>query len=95
MRAHTKLRLAQRYGLDVTSTDIFQMAKRMAHGQATLLSRQSKTVALWQLEHQGQLIRMVFDSRSRSILTALPLEDSVGFVAAKQLRNSPTTCKTN
>lgn len=84
MRAHTKLRLAQRYGLHATGADIFQMAKRVAHGQATLLSRQSKTVALWQLEHQGQLIRVVFDSRSRSILTALPLEDSAGFMAAKR-----------
>ena len=86
MRAHTKRRLAERYGLTATGADIFQMAKCVAHGRATFLSRQSTTVALWQLEYQGQLIRLVFDSRSRSILTALPLEDSVGFVAAKQLR---------
>lgn len=75
MRAHTKQRLAERYGLDATSADLFQMAKRIAHGEAQLLSRQSKTVALWQLAHQGLLLRLVFDSRMRSILTALPAVD--------------------
>ena len=80
-RAHTKQRLAERYGLDASSAEIFQMAKRIAHGQALLLSRQSKTVALWALVHQGQVIRLVFDHRSRGILTALPREDSAAYLA--------------
>ena len=83
MRAHTKQRLAERYGLDVTGAEIFNLAKRIAHGEAQLLSRQSKTVALWQLTHQGQVIRFVFDSRQRSILTALPPADSPGYLASK------------
>ena len=85
MRAHTKQRLAERYGLDATSADLFQMAKRIAHGEARLLSRQSKTVALWQLDHQGQTLRLVFDSRIRGILTALPREDSTDYLAGKRL----------
>lgn len=83
MRAHTKQRLAERYGLDVTVAEICHMAKRIAHGQGLLLARQSKTVGLWQLEHRGRQIRLVFDSRNRGILTALPPEDSPAYVQAK------------
>jgi hypothetical protein len=83
MRAHTKQRLAERYGLNVTGAEIFNLAKRIAHGEAQLLSRQSKTVALWQLTHQGRVIRFVFDSRLRCILTALPPTDSPDYLASK------------
>jgi hypothetical protein len=71
-RAHTKLRLAQRYGLKVTSADLFRMAKLIAHGQATFLDRQSRHVARWQLDYQGQALRLVFDAQRRAIITALP-----------------------
>ncbi len=40
-------------------------------------------MALWRLAHQGQAIRFVFDSASRSILTALPREDSADYLSAK------------
>ena len=71
-RSHTRLRLAERYGLDVSSADVFQMAKRIAHGQATLVTRQSRHVAHWQLDYQGQSLLLVFDRQRRSIITALP-----------------------
>lgn len=71
-RSHTKLRLAQRYGMNATSADIFQMAKLIAHGHATLIDRQSKHVARWHLIYQGQQLRLVFDAQRRSIITALP-----------------------
>jgi hypothetical protein len=82
-RAHTKLRLAQRYGLATTSADLFEMAKQVAHGQATFVSRQSKFVAQWLLVYRDQPIRLVFDSRRRAILTALPREDSEAYRQAK------------
>jgi hypothetical protein len=82
-RFHTKQRLAERYGLDLRGAQIFQMAKRIAHGHATLITRQSKHVALWLLSHEGQAIRFVFDRRRRSILTALPPEDSAAHLSAR------------
>lgn len=83
-RFHTKRRLAERYGIDATSADIFQMAKRIAHGEAQFLERQSRDVARWRLEYRGVPIRLVFDSRRRSILTALPLHDSAAHRARKE-----------
>ncbi len=71
-RSHTKLRLAERYGLRVTSAEIFRMAKLIAHGHAQLIDRQSKHVARWALPYQGQTLRLVFDAQRRSIITALP-----------------------
>jgi hypothetical protein len=82
-RAHTKQRLAERYGLDASSAEIFQMAKRIAHGQARFVERQSRDIARWHLDHRGQVLRLVFDSRRRSILTALPPLDSADYLAAK------------
>jgi hypothetical protein len=82
-RFHTRQRLAERYGLHATSADIFRMAKRIAHGQADFLVRQSRDVAHWRLVVDGRPIRFVFDSRRRCILTALPPQDSPGYLADK------------
>lgn len=71
-RAHTKLRLAQRYGLSVNGPELFRMAKLIAHGHATLLHRQSRHVGHWLLLYRGQALRLVFDGQRRSIITALP-----------------------
>lgn len=76
-RTHTKLRLAQRYGLAVNRVDIFHMAKMIAHGHARLLERQSRHVAHWELIYQGQALRLVFDRQRRAIITALPPQGSV------------------
>ena len=82
-RHHTKQRLAERYGLKLSSDDLFRMAKRIAHGHATLIARQSRDVSHWWLTHEGQPIRLVFDRRCRCILTALPHEDSAAYRAAR------------
>ena len=82
-RLHTQQRLAQRYGLAVTTNDVFLMAKRIAHGSATLISKQSKQVVHCWLGHEGMALRLVYDRQQRSILTALPPEDSAAFVALK------------
>jgi hypothetical protein len=71
-RSHTRLRLAERYGLKVTSAEVFAMAKLIAHGHATFVARQSRHVAKWQLDYQGQRLHLVFDSQRRAIITALP-----------------------
>jgi hypothetical protein len=71
-RSHTRQRLAERYGLMVNSAEIFAMAKLLAHGHATLVARQSRHVAKWQLAYKGQELYLVFDSQRRSIITALP-----------------------
>ena len=83
-RHHTQQRLAERDGLEVSAAQIFQMAKRSAHGHATLVARQSKDVGHWLLAHEGRAIRFVFDRRRRSILTALPPEDSAEFLSSRQ-----------
>jgi len=70
-RSHTRLRLAERYGLAVSSAEVFAMAKLIAHGHATFVARQSRHVAKWQLAYKGQQLHLVFDSQRRSIITAL------------------------
>jgi 1-aminocyclopropane-1-carboxylate deaminase/D-cysteine desulfhydrase-like pyridoxal-dependent ACC family enzyme len=82
-RLHTQQRLAQRYGLTVSTNEVFLMAKRIAHGGATLISKQSKQVMQCWLIHEGVALRLVYDRQQRSILTALPAEDSAAFLAVK------------
>jgi hypothetical protein len=71
-RFHTRQRLAERYGLHVSSDELFKMAKAIAHGQGTLLARQTRHVVHWRFDYQGQALRLVFDRRRRAIITALP-----------------------
>jgi 1-aminocyclopropane-1-carboxylate deaminase/D-cysteine desulfhydrase-like pyridoxal-dependent ACC family enzyme len=82
-RLHTQQRLAERYGLTVSTNEVFLMAKRIAHGGATLISKQSKQVMQCWLIHEGVALRLVYDRKQRSILTALPAEDSAAFLAMK------------
>ncbi len=82
-RLHTQRRLTERYGLTVSTNDVFLMAKRIAHGGATLISKQSKHVILCKLTHDGIALRLVYDRQQRSILTALPSEDSADFLVTK------------
>ena len=82
-RLHTQQRLAERYGLVVSTNDVFLMAKRIAHGEGTVIARQSKQVMQCWLTHETRRLRLVFDRRQRSILTALPPEDSAAFLSAK------------
>jgi hypothetical protein len=83
-RRHTQQRLAQRYGLAVSTNDVFLMAKRIAHGHAILIAKQSKQVMQCWLMHEGVALRLVYDRQQRSILTALPPEDSADFLATKE-----------
>ncbi len=82
-RLHTKHRLAERYAVAVSTNDVFLMAKRIAHGEAKFISRQSKHVVQCWLVHQGVALRLVYDRQQRSILTALPPADSAEFSANK------------
>ena len=81
-RLHTKQRLAERYGLAVSTNDVFLMAKRIAHGESRLISRQSKYVVQCWLTHEGTALRLVYDRQQRSVLTALPAQDSAAFTAS-------------
>jgi hypothetical protein len=85
-RFHTRQRLRERYALEVDSAELFQLAKRLAHGQGRLLHRQSRFVAHWALEYRGVMLRLVFDSRRRCILTALPCDDSEAYAASRASR---------
>jgi hypothetical protein len=71
-RSHTRLRLHERYGLHATSADIFEMAKLIAHGRATVVARQSRHVDRCLLDYKGLRLHLVFDRQRRSIITALP-----------------------
>ena len=82
-RLHTQKRLAERYGLAASTNDIFLMAKRIAHGDFTLIVKQSKQVMQCWLAHEGVALRLVYDRRQRSILTALPPADSAAFQSVK------------
>jgi hypothetical protein len=83
-RLHTQQRLAERYGLTVSTNDVFLMAKRIAHGGANLISKQSKYVVQCWLTHEGVALRLVYDRQQRSILTALPAADSADFLTMKE-----------
>lgn len=82
-RFHTRQRLKERYGLDVSSTELFHLAKQLAHGHGEFVSRQSRHVAQWRLPFKGAVLRLVFDQRRRAILTALPPHDSPEYLASR------------
>ena len=82
-RLHTQRRLAERYGLHVSTSAIGLMAKRIAHGESTFIRKQSKHVFQCWLAHENTALRLVFDRQQRSILTALPATDSPAYAASK------------
>lgn len=71
-RAHAKARAAQRYNLRLNRSSLRLLVQAIQANKAQFLWRESNRVTVWDIEFAGTLIRVVYDSFRKTIVTCLP-----------------------
>lgn len=67
---HAQRRLIERFGIELGTADLTRLADRIAAGDATYVEPGRNGCAIYELEHDGHLLRLVYDRRRRTIVTA-------------------------
>ena len=74
-RRHAKRRAQERYGLTLNRAELERLVRRIQHGEATVLERQSHRISVFGLIVQGVSVRVVYDAKRKTIVSFLPLSE--------------------
>ena len=58
--------------MDLNKYEQQQLVKKIQKAQATFIKRQSNRVTLFDVEYKEKILRVVYDSVRKSIVTVLP-----------------------
>ena len=73
-RAHAKKRFKERYGIEFNRHMRREFVKLIQHNQCHFIERQSSRITVWDLIYEGQVFRVVYDSKRQNIVTVIPDE---------------------
>jgi hypothetical protein len=70
---HTQRRLIERFGISLSAAEISSLADRITRGDnVTYVGPGYDKKAIYELEHEGMLLRLVYDRKRRTIVTVTP-----------------------
>ena len=73
-KKHSLRRCRERYGLRLTNEDYRMLVQRIQCNGAKFIERQSNRLTVWETDlPDGQRARIIYDSKSKQIVTALPV----------------------
>jgi hypothetical protein len=75
MTAHAKRRFMLRYGRCLSKALTESIIGKIQKGQAFCVEKQSNRVSIFDVEHEEQIIRVVYDRTRKVIITALHSEE--------------------
>lgn len=68
---HARRRFKQRFDISLNDNQYMQLINRIKNGKGEFVKRQSNRITIWDLEFEGELIRVVYDKKTTAIVTAL------------------------
>jgi len=71
-KIHAKRRCAQRYGFTLSDGIHDALVKQIHSGTATRVRKQSNRVTIFDVQHDGRTLRVVYDRNTQQIVTFLP-----------------------
>lgn len=71
-RAHAKKRALERYGITANRRTLREWVETIQAGRATPIRKVSNRVSIFEIEHAGQPVRVVYDRERKTIVTCLP-----------------------
>lgn len=74
-RSHARRRAYERLGIVLTKELEAQVIHQIQSGRARLAWKQSHRVSVWEVEIEGQLVRVPYDKDRKRIITIMPLTD--------------------
>lgn len=69
---HAKMRALERYGLDLSDDEYYQIRNLITGNKSKPLHRQSNRVALHEVEWNNTKMIVVYDSKRKTIVSFLP-----------------------
>lgn len=70
-RTHAKKRALERYNLELNQDSYNELSEKAK--QATVIKRTSHRVTIREIVHNGEMMKVVYDSKRHQIVTFLPL----------------------
>lgn len=70
-RIHFRERLYQRFGYDIDDVTYEAIIKKIRSNKAKFVYRQSNRLTVWIVDCNGAPIKVVYDSHSKTLVTAL------------------------
>ena len=77
---HARQRFIERYGIDLTPVLHEEICDLIKKGIGTLIEKQSLRVSVWEVDCQGQKIKVCYDRKRHLIITVLPEPGTPGYV---------------
>lgn len=74
VKNHFKMRMLQRFGIDVTQAVLDDLFHQVRSGAATRLQEQSRTKVCYKVSCEGREIAVVYNYKYKTFSTAMPLE---------------------
>ena len=69
---HVKQRFVERFGLSLSNEDLSSMIKSIQNQTAVFVHKKSHRVSIWQVPLSGRLFKVVYDKRTKTVVTVLP-----------------------
>lgn len=73
---HTKRRAKERYGLYLKENDIINIVSMIQKGKAKHVLTESLRVTIWHVNYLGKELKVVYDKKRKTLITALPLDNN-------------------
>jgi hypothetical protein len=70
---HARRRFEGRFDIHLNDNEYLQLVNKIQQGRAEFVERQSNRVTIWNVDHQDKTIRVVYDKRTKVIVSALPI----------------------
>jgi len=68
---HARKRFLKRFDISLNDNQYTQLVNMVKKGRAHFVKRQSNRITIWDLDFEGQRIRVVYDKKTAAIVTAL------------------------
>ena len=69
---HVKKRFLERFGVSLSNEDLNSMIEKIQGQTAVFIKKTSLRVTIWQVPLHGRLYEVVYDKRTKTIVTVLP-----------------------
>lgn len=84
---HAVERARERYGLDLTESDVEELSSRIRHRQANLIARETHTRSTYAVHYRGVELKVVYSHSLKTVITVLsPDMRTVGEARAERAR---------
>lgn len=74
LRKHVRSRARERYGVNASRAVVAAIVRLIQQGQGEYLAKKSNTRTVWEVVHNEQRFRVVYNKDTKTIQTFLPLD---------------------